>query len=205
MINVTLKTLNGQTPKGVLADNFNRNDFRNLIERLLGKEALTEWAFICKGKQLRIDDEIAFNVQKILITEGCTIQVTRRSKGGSYTPEHIFAEKFIGDVTRALSTMINTTNATCPICLATGRPCLQFVCNKCSCNNVLCKDCFIAYLKISDLRYRCLSCRKSIEILAIFPNVPALRASVDTLNEMAELKRNIDCQICRCGEAKVNI
>jgi hypothetical protein len=206
MINATFKTLNGRSPAGVLSDNFTLQEFRGLIERLLGKEALTEWSYLCKGKQLRMEDETLFNAQKKHITNGCTIQVTRRSKGGStYMPAHTFAEKFVADVNRALGTMTNSTNATCPICLTSGRQCLQISCSSCSNKNVLCKDCFIAYLKISDLRYRCLFCHKNIGIMAIFPNVPELRVSVDTFNEMGEIKRNIDCQICRCGEAQVSV
>ena len=78
MINVTLKTPNGQTLEGVLPDNFNRNDFRNLIERLLGGQAPTTWVFICKGKQLNVDNEIAFNKWKQLVTNGCVIRTTQR-------------------------------------------------------------------------------------------------------------------------------
>ena len=204
MINVTFRTLNGLVTTGVLPDNFGCQDLFHLTERLLGKEAVKEWIFMVKGKQFQMTDSERVNALIPLITDSSTIAVVRRSPSGTYMPAHQFTEKFVGEVTEALNTMTNRIHTTCQVCQESGQLCLQFLCGTCSANNVLCKDCFTAYLKISDLRYRCLSCRKSVEILAIFPNVHTIRASVNTLNEMRYLKLNIDCQICRCGEAKVN-
>ena len=204
MINVTFRTLNGQNPQGTLPDNFNLNQFRELIKKILGERALEEWTYICNSKQLRINDETAFNVQKTRITDGCIIQAGKRAISGSmYPSEAEFARKYLVEVGRAVDMMPKTTNTTCPICITNGLSCFQFPCNKCSVKNQLCKGCFIEYLKISDFKYRCLSCRKSIEILALVTNTPGLCALVKTLHEMEGLKRNIDCQICRCGEAKV--
>lgn len=210
VINVKFQTLNGQTPTGVLSDQFplphhpSLAEFRTLIAKLFGERAVDEWAYICKGKQLRLKDEPAFNTQKKCITNNCLIQVGKRSISGSaYLSAHAFGQKFVAQVSQAVDMMPKMANVTCPICLTTGRLCFQFSCNKCSNKNSLCKNCFIEYLKVSDLKYKCLNCRKSIEILTIFPNISTLRALVETLNEMQELKRNIDCQICQCGEPKV--
>lgn len=204
MVNITFKMLNGTVKKDVLPDNFGYHDLFHLTERLLGKEAVNEWMFMVKAKQFQMTDAQRVNALMPSMTDPCTIMVVRRSASGTFMPAHQFTEKFVGDVAAALNTMTNRIHTTCPICQESGRLCSQLSCGKCSATNVLCNECFIAYLKISDLRYRCISCRKIIEILTIFPNVPAIYASLNTFNEMRHLQLNIDCQICLCGEAKVN-
>lgn len=203
MINVTFKTLNGMVKTDVLPDKFGYHDLYHLTERLLGKEAVQEWTFVVNTKQFQMTDAQRVNALIPSMADPCTIMVVRKSSSGTFMPAHQFTEKFVGEVTEAVNTMPNRICTTCPICQESGRLCLQLSCGKCSAKNVMCNDCFTAYLKISDLRYRCISCRKVIEILTIFPNVRTIQASLNTFNEMRCLQLNIDCQICLCGEAKV--
>jgi hypothetical protein len=103
MINVTFNTPYGQSLAGVLSDNITLQEFRSLIERLSGKEALTEWSYLCKGKPLRIDDETLFNAQKKLITNGCTIHYVQRMRGDCFLSDTVVSlsdgtKKIIGEV-----------------------------------------------------------------------------------------------------------
>jgi hypothetical protein len=90
MINVTFKTQNRSRKEGVLPDNCTLQQFRDLIERLFGKEALS-WVYICKGKSFRIDDEALFNVQKHLITNGCVIHGCQRMPVYCLVPDTVIS------------------------------------------------------------------------------------------------------------------
>ncbi|CAF1471302.1 unnamed protein product, partial [Rotaria sordida] len=78
----------------------------------------------------------------------------------------------------------------------------------------VCDDCFGHYLKNTDFQLRCLAQEKQSNVSARpcntcknYETVFKTQAFIEewtTLREVQDMVRNIDCQICYCGELLVN-
>jgi hypothetical protein len=205
-INIALNTVTGQRIVGLLPENFELNDLLKVIRDKVGDTAVENFRFICKGKQLLLDDPVAFKNQKHLITDEVTIQVAKRLKGGmssGYPRIHELVDRILDEVGIAFDKMSRQLSLQCAICLDKLDPCTKIVCIKCTHVNIVCKDDFVQHFKEDDLAFKCLKCLKIIENKQVFVNSPAFLKLLTLLKEMREMKQNIDCQICVCGEFQV--
>jgi hypothetical protein len=205
-INIEFATVTGQRIASLLPENFELNDLLKVIHDKVGDTAVENFRFICKGKQLLLDDPVAFQTQKRLITDEVTIQVARRLKGeinSGYPQIQELVDRILGEVSIAFDKMSKQLDLQCALCLDKLDSCTKIVCIKCTHVNIVCKDDFVQHFKEGDLAFKCFKCLKIIENKQVFIESAAFLKLLTLLKEVREMKQNIDCQICVCGEFQV--
>ena len=201
------ETTTGRMISGVLPINFELSDMLKLIRDKLDDENAHEtMRFLCRNKQLMLNDSVAFAHQKKLITNNVTIRVAKRMIGG-HPAVNALIEQIELDAGKAIESMLSKINMECPICLM--KPCkiCSFRCNSCSKVNELCKQCFVKLFRSNDLTFKCLChpCINTIDNKQLFASTPVILQMMKRLEDLREMKYNIDSQICICGEFQVSI
>jgi hypothetical protein len=191
---------------GLLPANFELNDLLEVIHDKVRDVAVEIYWFLCNGNQLQLNDPTVFETQKHLITDGVTIQLAKSTNGemsNDYPQMHELVDRILGEVDCTFDRMSRQLGLECAICREELDPCTEIVCVKCTHVNIICKNDFIQHFKQGDLTFKCLKCNKIIEHKQVFANSPAFLKSLALLKEIREIKQNIDCQICICGEFQV--
>lgn len=201
------ETVAGRMISGILPINFELSDMLKLIRDKLDDENAHEtMRFLCKNKQLILNDPAAFAHQKKLITNNVTIRVAKRMIGG-HPKVNALIEQIEIEAAKALEAISKKGNMECPICLTTPCTVYNFKCNSCGKVNELCKQCFLKLFRTNDLTFKCLChpCGSIINIKQLFVSTPTILQMMRKLEDLREMKYNIDSQICICGDFQVSI
>ena len=199
-INVIFKTDGDQVKTTTLSTNFDLSEFKSAATTLFG--SIENFRFLVKGKQLNIDDASKFKEQHNLFHDNCVVQLVKCMKGG-YPPLHELVARIHREIPNTFKANTTNTRVQCVACMDTNE-CMKFNCPSCSHAHVLCTECSIQYFTINELEMKCFSCSKRVDYHAVFKNSPNFIAMLDELQEMYETVKNIDCQICNCGELQIN-
>ncbi|CAF0873101.1 unnamed protein product [Adineta steineri] len=161
-INVIFETQTGRMVSGVLPANFELPDMLKLIRDKLDDENAHEaMRFLCKNKQLMLNDATGFAAQKKLITNNVTIRVAKRMIGG-FEMVNIHPSYATGPV-KSLP-----NRRCCPKCFqvgAYGNKCQMHTCL--NCNTIFCFICLREpAVCTSDIQH-CMPVR--IQDYSIFP------------------------------------
>jgi hypothetical protein len=205
-IHIEFSTITRRRIVGLLPANFELNDLLKIIDDKVSDIALEIYCFLCNGQQLQLNDPTAFETQKHLITDGVTIQLAKPMTGemsSGYPQMDELVDRILAEVGYAFDRMSRQLGLECAICTDELDPCTKIVCMKCAHVSIICKNDFIQHFKQGDLTFKCLKCNKIIEHKQIFVNSPAFLKSLALIKEIREIKKNIDCQICLCGEFQV--
>ncbi|CAF1142318.1 unnamed protein product [Didymodactylos carnosus] len=199
VLNVSFTNVVGKTIQTQLKDDFTLTDFKALIADKIQPDAIEHYRFIANNKDLCLDNETEFDKRKQLIKNGVTIFLLRRMQGGGYIEMSILIDIVINELSQELLKLPKQLDD-CIICLD-NKSCMKLCCNK------ICMECFTNYFKTSDLRLKCMVCRNSTrEFLPyeqFFKTEDFIR-SLYALDEVRDLMKHIDCQICHCGVLMVN-
>ena len=198
-MNVIFKTQSGKIEPATLS-RIDLAEFRAVAERLFG--SIENVRFLVKGQQINTDDASKFLEKKDLFREKCVIQLVQRMKGG-YPPLHELLKQIHSAVPNTFKANANNGKAKCVACLDT-KSCLQFNCPSCNHVHILCTDCAVQYFTLNELSLKCFSCQKVVDYHRIFANSASFVQMLDELQEMHDTVKNLDCQICLCGELQVN-
>ena len=198
-MNVIFKTQSGQIQPARLS-RIDLAEFKSVAQKLIG--SIENVRFLVGGKQINTDDAAKFNEQKNLFKENCIIHMVQRMKGG-YVPFHELLKQIHSAIPSTFKTNTNNGRAQCVACTET-KSCLQFKCPSCNYVHTLCVDCAILYFTVNELTLKCFSCQKVVDYHRVFANSASFVKMLDDLQEMYDIVKNLDCQICLCGELQVN-
>jgi hypothetical protein len=194
-MNVSFVIRHGKSFVGQLKHGFDYTDFISLVQCRLGM--IDFYRFIVCGKELAVHNRAVFDQQKYLFQNGMNIFVLKRLVGG-YVEMSVLRGIIINDLEQELQ-KIPTTNAgerLCEVCC--DNPNFVRLC----CNRI-CKCCFSNYFELASFQLKCMTCRRSIPYSQFFISNDFIH-SLESFEEVRELLRNIDCQICQCGTLAVN-
>ncbi|CAF3398323.1 unnamed protein product [Rotaria socialis] len=195
VINVSFITVVGKTIHTQLPDNFSIQDFKTTVIEKIDSSAIQHYRFIVKNKDLCLDDDDEFGKQKHLIKNGTTIFLLRRMHGGGYVETPILIDIIIQELPNELFKLKSIMNE-CTICME-DRFCFKICCS------VICTGCFPLYFKSNNLKLKCLVCQLETLFSNFFISDDFIH-SLESLDEILQLMRHIDCQICHCGMLIVN-
>ena len=195
MINIQLNYL-GRNYLTQLNENFNLNDLRRLITSQF-KYPL-HYRFVISGKELDLSSETSFTHCRSSFHNGVTIIVLQRILGGGFVEIEVLTNIILQDLEHALQQIptINDPDRPCLICCDNENT-MKLCCGR------ICKNCFGNYFAHSDFQLRCMTYCGKIPYDRLFIS-PAFIRSLESLTEIRELLKNIDCQICHCGSLVVN-
>ncbi|CAF3384252.1 unnamed protein product [Rotaria socialis] len=200
-MNVIFESQIGEIKSGSLTSNFTRSEFMSLAQRLFG--SINGMKFLIKGKQIKLENDNDFNRYKNYFSNDCVIKTAKAMISG-YPPLNQLISEISLEAAAAFSTVNKTSsNVQCSTCME-SKLCIQFSCSECSKSNILCATCAYRNFKTNDLTFMCISCNKKVDYNRIFTNSQSFKRKYSTLQDMYDMCRNIDCQICRCGEFHVN-
>ena len=199
--NIEFLTITKRRITGRLPTNFELNDLRKIIDDRVSHIAVEIYSFLCNGEQLQLNDPVAFETQKHLITDGVTIQLT---KSTGYPQMNELIDRILAEIGYTFDRMNSRIGLECEICIDKLDPCTEILCTDCAHVSVICKDAYVQHFEQGYLTFKCLKCNKTIEPKQVFANSPDFIKLLALFKEIREIKKNIDCQICLCGEFQVN-
>jgi len=195
VINVAFTNIVGKTIQTQLPDNFTFDDFKQVVIDKIDPAAVEHYRFIANNKDLCLDNKDEFVKRKNLIKNGVTIFLLRRMNGGGYVEAAILIDIIMQELPKELP-KLRMHPAECVVCLD-EKPCMNICCS------VICATCFPRYFTENDLQIKCMICPQKISYAQFFVSPDFIR-SLQSLSEVRELMKNIDCQICHCGSLLVN-
>ena len=198
-MDVIFKTTSGQIQPARLSK-IELSEFKSVVQKLFG--SIENMTFLVKGKQINTTDAAKFNAQKDLFTDKCVINLVQRMIGG-YPPFHELIKRIHSEIPSTFKANANNGRAQCVACIET-RSCIQFNCPSCNHVHMLCVDCAVLYFTVNELTLKCFSCKKNIDYHRVFANSTSFIQMLDELQEMSDVVKNLDCQICLCGELLFN-
>jgi hypothetical protein len=195
VINVSFINIVGKTIHTQLSNDFSIEEFKNVVTEKIDRCAIQHYRFITKNKDLCLDDDNEFVKRKDLIKNGATIFLLRRMHGGGYVETAVLIDIIIQELPNELLKLKPIMNE-CTICIE-DKLCFKICCN------MICTNCFPTYFKSTDLKLKCLVCQREILYSNFFISDDFIH-SLESLNEIRQLMKHIDCQICHCGILIVN-
>ncbi|CAF1080918.1 unnamed protein product [Adineta ricciae] len=195
VINVAFTNVVGKTIQTQLPDDFTFDDFKKVVVDKIDHDAVEHYRFIANNKDLCLDNKDEFTKRKHLIKNGGNIFLLRRMHGGGHVEAAILIDIIIEELPGELP-KLRMQSGECVVCLD-EKPCMTLCCS------VICLTCFPRYFKENDLRVRCMICPQEVPYSQFFVTRDFIRA-LESLNEIRELMKHIDCQICHCGALVVN-
>ncbi|CAF3857038.1 unnamed protein product, partial [Rotaria sp. Silwood1] len=195
MINIHFNYV-GRNYLAQLQQNFNLNDLQQLITCYFKNPF--RYRFIISGKELDLLNSESFARYQSLFRNGINILVLERIRGGGYVEIEILTNIILHDLEQALQRISTTNNAErpCEICRENENS-MKLCCNR------ICKVCFGNYFSHSTFQLKCMTCHQKVPYDRFFVS-PDFIHSLESLTEVCELMRYIDCQICYCGSLVVN-
>jgi hypothetical protein len=179
-----------------LKRNFDQEDFRNVLQKYFSN--INMYRFIVQGHEIHIYNECSFDRQKYLFKNGINIIVTRRILGGGYVEMEILTGIILSDLEQELLKIPTVYNEDNPCQVCREHPtCFKLCCSR------ICQSCFISYFESSSFQLKCMICRRAVDLTSFFKSNDFIR-SLESLDEIRELMKHIDCQICHCGLLAVN-
>ncbi|CAF3361874.1 unnamed protein product [Rotaria socialis] len=124
--------------------------------------------------------------------------VTRRMLGGGYVEMQILTGIILSDLEQQLLKIptVYYEDKPCQVCREHPN-CFQLCCSR------ICQSCFVSYFESSSFRLKCMICRRDIDPKLFFISNDFI-CSLESLDEIRDLMKCIDCQICHCGLLVVN-
>ncbi|CAF3745546.1 unnamed protein product [Rotaria socialis] len=179
-----------------LPQNFNMNDLQQLIIRYFKNPF--RHRFVISGKELGLLNNESFAHYQSLFHNGVNILVLERMLGGGYVEIEILTNIILYDLEQALQQIvtINDPDRPCQVCRESTHT-MKLCCNR------ICKVCFGNYFAFSNFQLKCMTCHENLPYDRFFLTSDFIRC-LESLTDIYELMRNIDCQICRCGSLVVN-
>ncbi len=195
MINIHF-TYAGQNFLAQLQENFNLKDLQQLITSYFKNPS--HYRFVISGKELDLFKVASLARCQSLIHNGANILVLERIPGGGYVEMQILTNIILHDLEQALQQIPTTHNPErpCQVCRENENS-MKLCCNR------ICKVCFGNYFAHSNFQLICMTCHVKIPYDQFFVSPDFVR-SLESLAEVCELMRYIDCQICHCGSLLVN-
>jgi hypothetical protein len=181
---------------GQLKENFNLNDLQQLVNCYFKNPS--DYRFVISGKELDLFNTQSFARCQSLFRNGVSILVLKRIRGGGFVEIQILTNIILQDLEKALEQIPTTINEErpCEVC-RDNTNCMKLCCNR------ICKVCFGDYFAHSTFKLRCMTCRQQVPYDRFFVSPDFVR-SLESLTEVCELMKYIDCQICHCGSLAVN-
>ena len=194
MLNLTLQNNAGRSYTIMLSDNFDYEEFIKVVGEQLG--SLDGYRFVLDGEQLDVDNEKVFNTQKQNIVDDKTIFVLHRLRGGAYLDTGTLINIILAELPDELR-KLRKTKWQCSVCME-SKQCVKI------CHGMLCEQCLTDYFKNSNLRFICVICHGVIPHKDVFVTREFIK-SLQSLEELKKLLKNIDCQVCdNCGALAIN-
>ncbi|CAF1233879.1 unnamed protein product [Rotaria sordida] len=154
---------------------------------------------VTHGEEIEENDSKKFTELKNKIKNGTIIYVCQRIDGGSGLVDiDSHRATIIVDLQDELR-KVNTQqpNVECAICTE------EKSCIRLCCSTIICKECFPNYFIYYNYTLPCLICDRIIPYEKIFVTKQFI-SSLNQLDEITMMLRNIDFQICTCGAFAIN-
>ncbi|CAF0955907.1 unnamed protein product [Didymodactylos carnosus] len=197
VLNLTFTLLAGKTIVKQINEDIQREEFIDIVSHFIANTDAHR--FIVNGKQLDLCDDENFEKQKrFLLKNGTTVYVLERMIGGGFVEMSMLIAIILGEMEQELHKLETSMDNESPCAVCKEEP----VCLKLCCNRV-CKECFCMYFDSCNLKLRCMVCKRQIPYEQIFKTAEFIK-SLESLDEIRDLMKHIDCQICRCGTLMVN-
>ena len=179
-----------------LKSNFNFIDLHQLIRSYFPNPF--RYRFVISGKELDLSNETSFARCRSSFHNGVTIIVLERIPGGGFVEIEVLINIIVHDLERAVQ-QIPTTNNPERVCTACrdNDTTMKLCCDR------ICKVCFPNYFVNCNFQLRCMICHGNVPYDRFFVSPEFIRC-LNSLIEIGELLRHIDCQICNCGSLAVN-
>lgn len=177
----------------MIADNFDLNEFKRVAGDAFSP--VDNYRFVIDGVQLDLEHEDIFNGQKSKITDDKTIFVLYRLRGGGFLDEATFIDIIYAELPNELKKIRRTKNQCC-ICTENNQ-CIRLCCS------LICETCFTTFFKSKNLKMVCPICSSVRAPREVFVTREFI-ASLRSYEELQNLLKNIDCQVCTCGALVVN-
>ncbi|CAF1170053.1 unnamed protein product [Didymodactylos carnosus] len=196
VLNLTFTLLAGKTIVKQINEDIQREEFIDIVSHFIANTDAHR--FIVNGKQLDLCDDENFEKQKrFLLKNGTTVYVLERMIGGGFVEMSMLIAIILGEMEQELHKLETSMDNESPCAVCKEEP----VCLKLCCNRV-CKECFCMYFDSCNLKLRCMVCKRQIPYEQIFKTAEFIK-SLESLDEIRDLMKHIDCQICRCEEEEL--
>ena len=193
MINITLQNLAGKSVPVMIKDGFTMSDFKKIAEENFSP--IENYRFYVENSLLDLQNEVEFNKHKSKIVDDKTIFVLGRLRGGGYLDISTFIDIILVDLPDVLR-KLPKTNRQCIICHE-NKPCFNV------CHGRICDSCFTKYFKASNLQIKCVVCSAIIPPKTVL-NDSGFCSALQSYDDLQNLLKNIDCQVCHCGALVIN-